>query len=318
MKTKPLDGQEDLIPYVSGVTQGAGGDFQGGLVPQFTIRGFSVARQVYLNGLRENTRFVVRDLANIDRIEILKGFSSLLYGTGSPGGVVNYITKKPQTTPSFTASFEAGSFNFYRGEIDLTGPLTPNKDLLYRFIIGLQKADSFYENVEDNRILIAPSFNWLTGSGSSLNLEAEYYQQVADVNSGAKFANDHFFFDRSYVDPRSNSQRDNHRISAFFDQPLGKNWSINLSGQYFYTSRDETLFTPIFFDGDTLPYFYSKFIDDYYQTNLRGEVRGNFKIGLSEHKLLTGVEYNQLYSKMRVQEVLFSAVLIWISPTSMF
>ncbi|MBE9168872.1 TonB-dependent siderophore receptor [Pleurocapsales cyanobacterium LEGE 06147] len=288
---------EDLIPYISGVTLGGGDDFQGGLVPQFTIRGFSVARQVYLNGLRENTRFLVRDLANIDRIEILKGFSSLLYGTGAPGGVVNYITKKPQATPSYTVSFEAGSFNFYRGEIDLTGPLIENRNLLYRFIVGLQKADSFYDNVEDNRILIAPSLTWLTGNGGSLNLEAEYLQQNANGISGIKFFNDRFFFDRSYNDSRDDAQRDNYRISGYFAQPLGKNWSINLSGQYFYTSRDETLFRAGFFEEEILNRFYSRFTDDYYQTNLRGEVRGNFKIGASEHKLLAGVEYNRLKSE---------------------
>ncbi|KYC37485.1 TonB-dependent receptor [Scytonema hofmannii PCC 7110] len=288
---------EDLIPYISGVSRGAGSSPQGGLLSQFTIRGFSVESQTYINSLRDNTRFQVRDLANIDRIEILKGFSSVLYGNGAPGGVVNYITKKPQATPNYTTSFEAGSFNFYRGEIDLTGPLDRNNNLLYRLIVALQSADSFYDNVEDNRIFIAPSLRWNTGGGGSLTLEAEYLQQSKDFNAGIKFFNDRFFYDRSYTDPRSDSQRDNYRVSAYLDQPLGKNWSLNLGGNYLHTSRDENIFTAFRFSGNTLQNLYREIDDDYTQYNLRGEIRGNFNLGSSQHKLLVGIEYNKFKSE---------------------
>jgi iron complex outermembrane receptor protein len=285
---------EDLLPYVSGVSPGATGDTQGGLVPEVTIRGFSVFRQVYLNGLRDNARFLVRDLTNIDRIEILKGFSSLLYGTGTPGGVVNYITKKPQATPQYSVTFEAGSFNFYRGEADLTGPLTEDKKLLYRLAFAAQGANSFVPNVEDNRVFVAPSLKLLTDGGGSLTLEGEYYYLDKDVNSGAKFFNGELFFDRSYTDPRNSNISNHYRIAAYFDQPINKQWSLSLSGQYFHTKRYlDPLFTAITFNRNVLQRFYRVVFDDYFQYNLRGEVKGDFKIGASEHKLLAGIEYNE-------------------------
>jgi len=289
---------EDLIPYISGVARGATNP-QGGANPQFTVRGFDVSQQAtYLNGLRDNNRFVIRDLANIERIEILKGFSSLLYGVGSPGGVVNYVTKKPQAIPSYTTSFEAGSFDFYRGEIDLTGPLNQERNLLYRLVVGLQNAGSFYDNVEDNRILVAPSFTWLTGNDGSLTVEAEYLQQSRDA-VGTVFFDGSVLFDRSYTDPRNDVQRDNYRISAYFDQPVGNNWSINLSGHFFDTTRDETVFTAISFNEspleNTLQRFYRELFDEYNQLNLRAEVRGNFNIGASQHRLLAGVDYNRSF-----------------------
>ncbi|WP_414551043.1 TonB-dependent siderophore receptor [Anabaena sp. CCY 0017] len=289
---------EDLIPFVPGVTRGTGGgDIQGGNIPEFTIRGFSVARQTYINGLRDSQRFVVRDLANIDRIEILKGLSSLLYGTGTPGGLVNYVTKKPQAIPSNTVTFQAGSFNSYRGEVDFTGPLNSDQTLLYRLVAAVQEADSFYANVEDNRLLVAPSITWLPGNGSSLTVETEYYQQRQNFNSGIKFFNNEFLYDRSYVDPRDRSQRDNYRVSAYFEQPLSKNWSLSLNGQYLDIYRDSFTLSAFRFNGDTLEYLYrNPLTDSYTQFNLRSEVRGNFKIGASEHKLLAGFEYSRFRS----------------------
>jgi iron complex outermembrane recepter protein len=288
---------EDLVPYISGVSPGTTGDGQGGTVPELTIRGFSIFRQLYLNGLRDNARFLVRDLANVERVEILKGFSSLLYGTGSPGGVVNYITKKPQSSPQYSLSFDAGSFDFYRGEADLTGPLTADKNVLYRLILAAQKSNSFVPNVEDNRIFVAPSLTFLTGGGGSLSIEGEYYRLDKDTNSGAKFFNGELFFDRSYTDPRNSNINNHYRIAAYLDQPIGKQWSLNLSGQYFYTRRDlDPLFTAITFNRNVLQRFYRVVFDDYYQYNLRGEVRGDFKIGASEHKLLAGIEFNKLNS----------------------
>ncbi|MGV2831526.1 TonB-dependent siderophore receptor [Myxosarcina sp. GI1(2024)] len=284
---------EDLTPFVSGVSP-SDGEAQGGLTPQFTIRGFGVNRQVYINGLRDSQRFLVRDLANIERIEILKGLSSLLYGTGTPGGVVNYITKKPESTPQYSASFQAGSFDFYRGEVDATGPITKDEKLLYRFVAAYQEANSFVDNVEDDRIFIAPSLTYLTGNNGSLTLEGEYYRQDKDINSGAKFRDGEFLFDRSYTDPRNSQINDNYRVAAYFDQPFSDDWKISLSGQYFHIDRaNDPLSAGFFFnEEDELVRSYDILSDDFDQVNLRGEVTGDFKIGATEHKLLAGVEYS--------------------------
>lgn len=305
---------EDLAPYISGVTGGNVG--QGGLFTDFQIRGFSTGSQVYVNGLRDNFRSLIRDFANIERIEILKGFSSLLYGTGSPGGVVNYITKKPQATPGYKFSADIGSFNFYRGEVDLTGPLTDDKNVLYRLILAYQDSDYFVDNVEDNRIFVAPSVTLSTGEGGSLTIEGEYYRQDKDFNTGAKFFNGQFFYDRSYTDPRNSQIYDHYRIAAYLDQPISKDWSLNLSGQYFNTQREANpIFVALGFEGDTLTRFYRTIFDDYNQYNLRGEITGNFNIGATEHKLLAGVEYNKYSSRFNGVNAGFFGSIDVANPT---
>ncbi|MBD2562258.1 MULTISPECIES: TonB-dependent siderophore receptor [Nostoc] len=305
---------EDLAPYISGVTAGNVG--QGGLFTDFQIRGFSTGSQVYINGLRDNYRSLIRDFANIERLEILKGFSSLLYGTGSPGGVVNYITKKPQATPSYKFSADIGSFNFYRGEVDLTGPLTDDKNVLYRLILAYQDSDYFVDNVEDNRIFVAPSVTLSTGEGGSLTIDGEYYRQDKDFNTGAKFFNGQFFYDRSYTDPRNSQIYDHYRIAAYLDQPISKDWSLNLSGQYFNTQREANpIFVALGFEGDTLTRFYRTIFDDYNQYNLRGEIRGKFNIGAIEHKLLAGVEYNKYSSRFNGVNAGFFGSIDVANPT---
>jgi len=285
---------EELAPYISGVIQG-GQEGASGNTPQFTIRGFDVQRQTFVNGLRDNPRFLVRDLANIERIEILKGFSSLLFGPGTPGGVVNYITERPEDTPSYDISFEAGSFDFYRGEVDLTGPLTQNQNLLYRLNLAFQESNSFVPNIEDDRIFVAPALTWLTGGGGSLTLEAEYFRLERDGTTGAKFFDGEFFFDRSFTDPRNSDINRHFRVAAYFDQPISEQWSIALSGQYFDTRRelDPSAITINFNANNELPLFVGQILDDFNQVNLRGEIRGNFEIGTSEHQLLAGAEYNR-------------------------
>ncbi|ULP70940.1 Ferrichrome outer membrane transporter/phage receptor [Nodularia sphaerocarpa UHCC 0038] len=305
---------EDLAPYISGVTAGDIG--QGGLFTDFQIRGFNVGSQVYINGLRDNYRSLIRDFANIERLEILKGLSSLLYGTGAPGGVVNYITKKPQATPSYEFSADVGSFNFYRGEVDLTGPLTQDKNVLYRLNLAFQDSDSFVDNVEDNRIFVAPSLTFLTGGGGSLTVEGEYYRQDKDFNTGAKFFDGQIFYDRSYTDPRNSQIYNHYRIAAYLDQPISEQWSVNLSGQYFNTQREANpIFVALGFQGDTLTRFYRTIFDDYNQYNIRGEIRGNFNIGASEHKLLTGVEYNYYRSRFNGVNAGFFGSIDVANPT---
>src|SRR5690606_29009479 len=83
------------------------------------IRGF-VVDQVLRDGFRRQT---ASDSVNIERIEVVRGPSALLYGVGSFGGVVNYLPKEPQLDPSYDIEFGVGSWDFKRASLDFTGPL---------------------------------------------------------------------------------------------------------------------------------------------------------------------------------------------------
>jgi iron complex outermembrane receptor protein len=131
---------EETTKFISGVQQGTG---DSGFNTDVMIRGFSTGGGAYLNGLLDNQKFFVREMATVERIEILKGQSSVLYGSGTPAGVVNYINKKPQSETQHNVSISAGSYDFGKLIVDSTGKIGNNENVLYRFIAAGQLADDF-------------------------------------------------------------------------------------------------------------------------------------------------------------------------------
>jgi len=117
---------EDALKNVSGVTPQFGFSYRPGLV----IRGFESRENQRRDGvLVRETR---QSLANVDRVEVLKGPAAILYGSAEPGGVINLVTKRPQTEPYYSLSQQFGSFDTYRTLLDATGSLIPGGSLSYR------------------------------------------------------------------------------------------------------------------------------------------------------------------------------------------
>ncbi len=145
-----------------------------GLNDAFLIRGFEV-NTVYRNGLIDPSNILNgTDSYNIQRLEVLKGPAAVLYGMGDPGGIVNLVTKKPLSDPSYSMNATFGNYDFYRTELDATGPLNASKTLLYRIIFAGQKAESFVDFVKRDLIAVSPTITWLVGPKTTVTFEADY------------------------------------------------------------------------------------------------------------------------------------------------
>jgi outer membrane receptor for ferric coprogen and ferric-rhodotorulic acid len=121
----------DALRYTSGVAaNGASGvspeDVTGANI---SLRGYNTFT-TYRNGFRG---FGIVDTAFIDRIEVIKGPSSVFSGTIEPGGTLNIITKRPPVRPSGSVRTVFGSFDRVRGEVVVGGPVNAAKTLRYRF-----------------------------------------------------------------------------------------------------------------------------------------------------------------------------------------
>lgn len=125
------------------------------------VRGFENAA-VKRNGLGNyGSDESISDTATIERIEVVKGPSSLLYGSSSPGGVVNYETKKPLSYHQDSIRFSAGSWDHYRVELDSGGPLIGDGKLLnYRFVGAWDKSANFGANDHSKRGVLAGTARW--------------------------------------------------------------------------------------------------------------------------------------------------------------
>jgi iron complex outermembrane recepter protein len=169
---------EDALRNVAGVSkfkQGNGGE------EKFSIRGFDASQSLYKDGARINNAFnatniATTETANIERYDVLKGPSAILYGTGEPGGVINYITKKPRFDRELrSVEMIAGSFDYYRGELDLTGPLgASSAPFAYRLITSYEDSGSHRDFHSRERLLIAPSLSWRPTERTTVTFQYEY------------------------------------------------------------------------------------------------------------------------------------------------
>ncbi|NYT68862.1 TonB-dependent siderophore receptor [Pusillimonas noertemannii] len=111
------------------------------------IRGFGSSKQYDGMVLQEGSdrMGLHQDLAMFDRVEVLRGPAGLLTGSGSLGGTINYVAKRPRHELGISGTVSAGSWNHYRGELDITGPLNKSGTLRGRAVMALQDEDKFYD-----------------------------------------------------------------------------------------------------------------------------------------------------------------------------
>lgn len=169
----------DIVKWAAGV-------HQDNVSPQgwarYNVRGFSSAAAIQRNGFG-SFRFI--DTTNIARIEVVKGPASLFYGQLNPGGVINYITKRPENTRSIRVSAGLGDHGFARAVIDATGPLPgTGEQLLYRAIAMTESIQQFQKFGQGHKYLFAPSATWKISDHTALTFEFEHFERREDMITG--------------------------------------------------------------------------------------------------------------------------------------
>lgn len=109
----------------------------------YLMHGFYSSQTV--NGIGVNRLNSARDSVNIERIEVLKGPASVLYGQLQPGAVINLVTKQPQREKNVSMSLEGAQHNQYRATADATGALTADENLRGRITAAYENKDSFVD-----------------------------------------------------------------------------------------------------------------------------------------------------------------------------
>ncbi|WP_445368560.1 TonB-dependent receptor [Methylomonas sp. BW4-1] len=168
----------DALRNVSGLTIAAG---EGGRTgDSITLRGFAASSDQYLDGVKDNGQYT-RDTFFIERAEVLKGASSILFGRGATGGVINQVFKKPTGKTGINGSFTYGLYDFKRTAIDAE---TKYQDLSARLNVMYQDADSYRDYNYSNRWGIAPSFKWDISADTDLTLNLLHQQDEGVFDYG--------------------------------------------------------------------------------------------------------------------------------------
>ncbi|BAY65321.1 ferrichrome-iron receptor [Calothrix brevissima NIES-22] len=162
---------QEALENISGVRKE--GNYGGTDAGGYNIRGFAQDGN-FRNGFSDNDFYSSVDTANIDRIEVLKGPTSVLFGQSEPGGIINVVTKQPLSSPYYSAEFNVGNYAFYRSSVDLSGPVSDDGSLLYRLNVAYQNSGSFRDYNFLERTFIAPVFTWNISDRTTLTLDLEY------------------------------------------------------------------------------------------------------------------------------------------------
>ncbi|MGZ5051944.1 MAG: TonB-dependent receptor [Methylobacter sp.] len=185
VKSQNAFNMRDALKNVSGLTIAAG---EGGRTgDSITLRGFSANSDTYLDGVKENGQYV-RDTFFMDRVEVLKGASSVLFGRGSTGGVINPIAKKPLKDKTFAeADFTYGNYDFKRTTLDAGTKL--NDSIAVRLNGLYQDAGSFRDYNHTNRWGIAPSVRFDISKDTDVTLHYLHQEEDSVYDYGVPMVN---------------------------------------------------------------------------------------------------------------------------------
>ena len=283
-------GTNDLGTALSGipnVSSGADTRFD-----SLRIRGFDASNDFYLDGIRDDSQYV-RDLHNIEKIEVLKGPAAVLYGRGSQGGIVNRVSKQPEFGRRSTIEAQGGSEDLRSLYADLSTDPTDNISL--RLNMGNMDENSFRDGFSGNRQLFAPSMSWQLTPDLNWLVQYEYSRYTrtpdrgvpgvngrpADVGRDTTYGSDHDF-----IDDKSQSLR------SKLSYELSDNWQLRHTLGVFKLNSDfdntyQTGYTPA-----THQVTRQHWQQDLTTRNVFNnvELEGGFDTFGLEHRLLTGIE----------------------------
>lgn len=277
----------------------------GGLWNSFSIRGFSgdinLPSGFLVNGFNAGRGFAgPRDIAGIEAVEVLKGPRSALYGRGEVGGTINLITKRPQFETSGYVQFQGGSFDFYRGDVDLQTTLGDSVGV--RVAAFFEDAGSFRREKETEKFGIYPSIRFELGASSILTYELEYTAQELPQDRGVIFSEQFGFSPRRLFTGEPDALIDTevlgHQLE--FQHEFDADWSLLIGAGFRETSLVGGAFEnnfggrqPFLVDGETISRFF-RFRD--YESeylSLRAEINGEFETGTLRHRLIFGADYDE-------------------------
>jgi len=287
---------QDGLDYAGGV--GRANNFGGQGLTTFTVRGFTTG-EFYRNGFPINRGYPNAPDANtVERLEVIRGPATSLYGRGDPGGTFNVVSKQPLPESKVTLGSQFDDQGMHRATLDATGPLNQDGSLAYRLNVLGEGGESFRDDVESERYDVAPVISWQVNDATRIIFEGDFMRNNHPLDRGltrlpgqlGTASRDTNIWEKGSDNLLHN---DNNMAQLRFEHLLNDNWSLGggmqwLDGSLKGNAVEANGLQP---DGRTLGrnfnYRKLEWTDRDYQLNLTG----HFDTGGFAHTLLTGVEY---------------------------
>lgn len=300
-----------VLRYTSGVAPETRGAVASRL-DQFNVRGFSAT--TLLDGMRifgSRDALPQVDAYRLQRVDVLKGPSSVMFGQGGPGGVVNQVSKRPTRERLNEVELQLGDHRYRRTNMDFSGAVDQDEQWLYRLTGSVYKSDGQIDETREERYFIAPALTWQPSADTRLTLLANFqrdphmgsYGSVPGVRSVFD-APDGIRLDPGFYDGDAGfetSDRRHHSIGYEFEHRFNPAVTVRSQARYLHA---EGVYRSVYSNG-YLPgasdYRYLKRskggtdvnMDSY---TLDNHIQGRFSTGALDHTLVAGVDFAHLQS----------------------
>lgn len=307
---KQIDAQQpQSIGQVLRYTAGVNGEANGVDTRRDTIsiRGFDATTGggIYRDGLRQysfaNQSRAVGEVYGLERVEVLRGPSSVLYGQSSPGGMVNVISKRPTDEPLHELVVQAGSFDRKQLAADFGGPLSDDGVLSYRLTGLWRESGTQIDYARDDRQFIAPAISWRPSEDTSLTVLASFQKDrnvlgyyalprvgTLDSSRYGRIATDRFVgdpdFDKYDVEQWS--------LGYQFEHHLNDIWTFRQNARYSRSYQEQRTIYQYGLDDDqrTVGRFGYLGHEEVKNALLDNHFQAQWNVGRFEHTTLVGID----------------------------
>ena len=283
-----------------------------GFEPRFTwlrFRGFdSTTNGLFKDGLQlRNPGFAIGynlEPYGAEQIDILRGPASFLYGQGSPGGLLNYISKRPTTTSIRELQFLVGNFGRYEGRMDFSGRLADSETFSYRLTGLFRESGTQIDHVSNDRVYIAPAFTWRINDNTQVTFFANYQKDTLGSSQALPAEgtlrsnpNGHISLRRFTGQPGVDRY---DRVESSFGyelrHQLAADWSVVQKLRYNQTDVDDLTVFSSGFDTDRRTVLRGVF-GSFGKLNalaVDNQIQGAFTTGPFQHRVVGGVDFQRI------------------------
>mgnify|MGYP003471332819 FL=1 len=239
-----------------------------------------------------------------EQLDVLRGPASFLYGQGSPGGLLNYVSKRPTLQSLHEVQFLAGSFGRYEGRFDFGGRINDSDTSSFRMTGLIRESGTQIDNVPNDRVYIAPALTWRMASSTSLTFFATYQKDragafqwlPADGTLGFNpngFVQPHRFTGQPSVDRYNRTE---HSVGYEFHHQLSENWKFLQKMRYNSNETDNVSTYVLGLEPDRRTAIRDQWSSYGKLTAiaLDNQISGRLSTGPMQHTLLAGLDFQRI------------------------
>jgi outer-membrane receptor for ferric coprogen and ferric-rhodotorulic acid len=273
------------------------------------VRGFEVG-SIQVDGINRPDTYGFRDdladMVSYDRVEVVRGATGLMSGTGDPGATVNLIRKKPTLETQRKLTLKAGSWDNYREELDVSGKLSDSGNVRGRFVASNTNSQSYVDRQSLEKQAFYGVLEWDITDSTMLTVGAEY-QEMDNEGAGNhgfpmfKTDGSHFSPSRSFnsASDWSYHKRRTKTVFTTLEHQLDNGWQLKLNAEHNRRSYDDAFATAasgtVNPDGSGISTWTGRWAGEPRQTSFDLSASGPFELLSREHQAYLGASHYRAY-----------------------